>query len=179
MTFPIGFHGNLLFAHLPFQRMERQAFRDLKTTSNNKSSRKNKGIHAPSEEPRLLKRVIQCGTLNGFVFGFSIFLFKSVLLPLLQTLISLLSRGSSPSSFWSWLQFLLNLTFDTLWVLPLFLLSRVVNALWFQDIGSLAYRYSVGRPKTIQSISTFVADNLFSLVIQAAFLVQVATFSFW
>lgn len=71
----------------------------------------------------------------------------------------------------------LQTTFDSLWVLPLFLLSRLVNALWFQDIGNLAYKYSIGRPKPIPSLSTFIADNLFSFIIQALFLVQATMLS--
>jgi len=42
-----------------------------------------------------------------------------------------------------------------------------------QDIGNLAYRYSVGRAKGLPSLSTFIADNLFSIIIQILFLVQV------
>ncbi|XP_021944599.1 etoposide-induced protein 2.4 homolog [Folsomia candida] len=157
-------------------QQERQEFQELSGKQRQQQKQQNKPSprhHHGKEEPRLLNRVMQCCTLNGIVFGLSIVLFKSVLLPVLETLLSLLSTtNSTTSTFWSWLQFLLHLTFDGLWVLPLFLLSRIVNALWFQDIGSLAYRYSLGRPKTTQSLSTLIADNLFSLIIQALFLVQ-------
>jgi len=44
----------------------------------------------------------------------------------------LLGETSNVNNFWYWLHLFLKWTFDSLWVLPLFLLSRIVNALWFQ-----------------------------------------------
>lgn len=110
------------------------------------------------------------------MFGLSIIIFNSLLLPFLQTIlvtISFLVLGTRDvDTNWYVTRLILKTTFDSLWVLPLFLLSRLVNALWFQDIGNLAYKYSIGRPKPIPSVSTFIADNLFSFIIQALFLVQ-------
>lgn len=42
-----------------------------------------------------------------------------------------------------------------------------------QDIADAAYKYSRGRPQFLSSLSKMVADMLFSMVIQALFLVQV------
>lgn len=42
----------------------------------------------------------------------------------------------------------------------------------FQDIADSAYRYSRGRPQFLQSISKLIADSLFSIAVQALFLVQ-------
>ncbi len=132
-------------------------------------------------EPRLLNRVFQCCTLNGLVFGLSIIIFNHVLLPFLQTILvtisDLILGTRDVESNWYVTRLILKTTFDSLWVLPLFLLSRLVNALWFQDIGNLAYKYSIGRPKPIPSLSTFIADNLFSFIIQALFLVQATLLS--
>lgn len=125
-------------------------------------------------ESKVLKRTIQCCALNGGVFWASILIFEGGLLPFLKYLLSIIF-GHSPTMgmiVWSWTKPFLSLTFGTVWVLPLFLLSKVVNSLWFQDIADSAYRYRQGRPLLLSSVSKLVADTLFSILVQALFLVQ-------
>ncbi|XP_002740312.1 etoposide-induced protein 2.4-like [Saccoglossus kowalevskii] len=124
-------------------------------------------------ETRILFRIIQCCTFNGGVFWCSIAIFNNIVLPLLEKLTYYIVGDSAVQSLvvWSWLGPMLSYTFSALWVIPLFLLSKIVNSLWFQDIGDLAYRKSRGRPQML-GLSTMVADLLFSIVIQAIFLIQ-------
>ena len=85
-------------------------------------------------QSKILKRTIQCCALNGGVFWASILVFEGGLLPFLKYLLSIIF-GHSPGmgmTVWSWTKPFLSLTFGTVWVLPLFLLSRIVNSLWFQ-----------------------------------------------
>ncbi|KAK7070404.1 Etoposide induced 2.4 mRNA, partial [Halocaridina rubra] len=67
---------------------------------------------------------------------------------------------------------LLTIIFNALWVLPLFVLSRIINTVWFQDIADSAYRQRQGRPQLIGSISKIMADVLISVFIQFLFLIQ-------
>lgn len=126
------------------------------------------------EEPKVLHRILQCCILNGGVFWLSIFVFHSLVLPSLHALMDILFGGSSnlATAIWLWMKPVLLYTFSTLWVLPLFLLSRIVNSLWFQDIADSAYRQLRGRPQHLPSMSKLVADTLFSVLIQALFLIQ-------
>ncbi|XP_075557653.1 EI24 domain-containing protein tank [Dermacentor variabilis] len=128
------------------------------------------------EEPWLLYRIFQCCLLNGGVFGLSIVSFNYMLLPAVQSLIDLLfgDHQSSPANnIWTWLHPLLNCTFQALWVIPLFVLSKIVNCLWFQDIANIAFRYITGgRPTLMTSVSRFLSDVLFSVLVQTLFLFQ-------
>ncbi|XP_020278863.1 etoposide-induced protein 2.4 homolog isoform X2 [Pseudomyrmex gracilis] len=126
------------------------------------------------KESTVLRRAMQCCALNGGVFWASILIFECGLLPLLEYLLSVIFDHSPGMGLivWSWIQPFLSLTFSTIWILPLFLLSKIVNSLWFQDIADRAYRYRQGRPLLLSSVSKLIADTLFSILVQALFLGQ-------
>jgi len=147
---------------------------ELSTLAKRRAAQETKPKPIKPEEPSILYRILQCCVLNGGIFWISILVFHNLVLPALRTL-TLIIFGSSPSvagTVWSWMKPILSVTFGTLWVLPLFLLSKIVNSLWFQDIADSAYRHSRGRPQLLSSISKLIADTLFSVLIQALFLVQ-------
>ncbi|KAK9506127.1 hypothetical protein O3M35_008118 [Rhynocoris fuscipes] len=132
-------------------------------------------------EKKVLKRTLQCCGLNGGIFWLSIFLFEGVLLPFLQYIVSILFGESSivGNSVWSLTQSMLSFTFSTIWVMPLLLLSKVVNSLWFQDIADSAYRHTRGRPQYLSSFGKLIADALFSCLIQFLFLIQTLVVSYF
>ncbi|KAK7789626.1 hypothetical protein R5R35_012324 [Gryllus longicercus] len=171
-----SFKGGIIIFYLDKQIKERS-----KRSSPNKDP-KTRRRREPSRDPALMKqeqstilsRTFQCCLLNGGVFWLSILLFDYGLMPALKRTLIILF-GDSPStsrSVWAWMKPFLSWTFGAFWVLPLFLLSKIVNSLWFQDIADSAYRYSRGRPKMLSSLSKLVADSLFSVLVQALFLVQ-------
>ncbi|KAK3605486.1 hypothetical protein CHS0354_001475 [Potamilus streckersoni] len=121
--------------------------------------------------PRISQRIFLCCAWNGGLFWMSIFLFYNVLLPILQWITSLISGQSNSMLLWGWIGPVLSWVFSTLWLLPLFVLSKIVNNLWFQDIADAAYRKSRGKP-LLPNISIFIADMVFSLVVQSLFLIQ-------
>lgn len=133
-------------------------------------------LRTRSEEHSLRYRILQCCLLNGGVFGLSIVAFNYLLLPAVQSLIGLLygDHQSSPAnSIWTWLQPLLTYTFQALWVLPLFLLSKMVNVFWFQDIADIAFRHTTGgRPTFLPGLSRALSDILFGVLVQTLFLFQ-------
>ena len=132
------------------------------------------------EEPRILERTLKCCMLNGCVFWASIVLFEQIFLPSLRAVFYVLfgSGSERAEQLWSGALPLLSFTFSALWVVPFYLLSRAVNAIWFQDIADSAFRSSRGRPQMMSSLSVMIADTVFSLVVESVFLVQAKICSF-
>ncbi|CAG2237874.1 EI24 [Mytilus edulis] len=89
----------------------------------------------------------------------------------LQRLFLCCGSSGTEVSVWSYIGPVLSWTFSALWILPLFVLSKIVNCFWFQDIADAAYVKSRGKPQLLY-ISTLIADMSFSLLIQALFLIQ-------
>lgn len=128
----------------------------------------------PREEGKILKRTLQCCGLNGGVFWLSIILFEYGLLPLVQYFLGFIFGPTSTigNAVRSVTESFLSIVFSTLWILPLMVLSKVVNSLWFQDIADSAYRHTRGRPQLLSSFGKIIADTTFSFLIEAAFLIQ-------
>lgn len=130
------------------------------------------------KNPRVLQRLFLCCGWNGGIFLASILLFNYVLIPVLQWFTELIfSSSGTEVSVWSYMVPVLSWTFSALWILPLFVLSKIVNCFWFQDIADAAYVKSRGKPQLLY-ISTLIADMSFSLLIQAFFLIQSTAASF-
>ena len=108
------------------------------------------------------------------VFWFSIILFENVLLPAIKSMIYM-GLGTSAGDWAVTSVFpVLSVTFQTLWVLPFYLLSKFVNAIWFSDIADTAFRHSGpdSRPRTMNTISVAIADTVFSVFVETIFLFQ-------
>lgn len=76
------------------------------------------------------------------------------------------------SATWPMTQMTLSWIFSTFWILPLFLLSKIINTFFWQDIADAAFEFRKGKPMHIPSISLLLADVVFSLLVQTLFLVQ-------
>lgn len=86
----------------------------------------------------MLKRIFQCCLLNGGFFGLSIFLFDFVLLPIVRLFLSWMftQNPSNGAVIGNYIVTFLSILFGMIWVMPLFILSKIVNSLWFQVSSS-------------------------------------------
>ena len=67
---------------------------------------------------------------------------------------------------------MLHLVFSSLWVLPLYIICKLINIVWFGDISASVYRALYGRPRPFPSLSVAVADLVYSLTFEIVFLIQ-------
>jgi len=141
-----------------------------KLNKRNQKSLKANAHTSPKQTFSVYQRLFECCVFNIGVFGLSIVLFNWLLLPnIFEFMKFVFGHEGRVVRIWSWLNPILLYTFGAFWVLPLFVLSRFVNAFWFQDIAECTFR---GRTQSVRSVSFFIADTLFSLIIQALFLIQ-------
>jgi len=169
----------LLNRNSPVREIQNIAKRRALERREKERLRESSGNKQKKSEPTIMERTIKCCILNGGVFGVSLVLFENLLLPLVRTMLYIILAGSQEraDALWGYTQPVLSVAFSTLWVLPFFLLSKIVNAIWFQDIADLAFRSSQGRPLVNLSISVMIADTVFSIVVEIIFLVQGKVFS--
>ena len=140
--------------------------------------RANKGSPQNPKESKIMERTIKCCVLNGCFFWFSIVVFENLLMPFLKWFIIFILGATAGNSLWSNVVPILSVTFATLWILPFYLLSKVVNSIWFADIADSAFRKTTtGRPRMMTSFSVSIADTVFTVVVESIFLVQSKIFS--
>lgn len=89
-------------------------------------------IYYSRKRSRVLARLAQCSLLNGGIFMLSIIFFDYFLIPSLKMLMTLILRDSAT---WPMTQMTLSWIFSTFWILPLFLLSKIINTFFWQDIA--------------------------------------------
>lgn len=182
-----GFRDSILGTHKIFkldaENEEEELSKTLEpmTTLARRRAEKRKDKTSSQQEkknPKVIQRLVLCCGWNGGIFLASILLFNYMLIPVLQWFTELIFRSSGThGSVWLYIGPVLSWTFSALWILPLFVLSKIVNCFWFQDIADSAYIKSHGKPQMLY-ISTLIADMSFSLFIQALFLIQSTAASF-
>ncbi|XP_050520465.1 etoposide-induced protein 2.4 homolog [Daktulosphaira vitifoliae] len=137
---------------------------------NKRSKKIVRPVNFPKDQ-KMLQRIIQCCTLNGGIFCLSILIFEYIILPVLDYVLTV-AFGNLNQDIWYWTRSLLSWTFGAVWVLPIFLISKIINSLWFQDIADIAFQQKKGEPQKLTKISKVIADFSFSLIVQFLFLIQ-------
>lgn len=137
-------------------------------------------------QKKLEKRILESCLLNGLFLFFCIVLFNYVLMPFLNWFIfgflftidknqessSKISINSYYIMIHDYLNKFIYLLFSIIWIIPVFLLSKIFNFICFQDIADISYMNQYGKPKITSAISYLIAESIFSCLLQVVFLVQ-------
>ncbi|XP_067624657.1 etoposide-induced protein 2.4 homolog isoform X2 [Eurosta solidaginis] len=133
-----------------------------------------KQSNEPKPEKKIAKQVVQCCLLNGGFAWLSIIIFEQGITPFVKLCANIILSNNSLAmkTIWTWVQIAISILFFMMWMLPIFLLSKICSSIWFTDIANSAYRVRKGKPQMIPNASKFVADLIFSFIIQIFFLGQ-------
>ncbi|KAK9840173.1 hypothetical protein WJX74_004779 [Apatococcus lobatus] len=95
-------------------------------------------------DPTIWWKTVRCFTFNGVIFGGSIVIFKALLAPGFRWLV-----GTAVPAWASALDASLYLVYTFTWLFPVYIISFIVNCLWYQEIAERAFR--VGQQRAVQS----------------------------
>ncbi|KAJ3156828.1 Etoposide induced 2.4 mRNA [Geranomyces michiganensis] len=116
----------------------------------------------------------KCLLLNGLLFLGSIFLFDYAVLPFSRLLRGYAANAAAggastktqvvvaPGDLFDTL---LGMTYSVFWVYPIYAISFILNAMWYQRIADRSYRVQVGKPVS----APFTYDRLLKLIADEAY----------
>jgi len=135
------------------------------STSSEKKTAKTGSKSGTEEKPKAWRRLFSCVILNLLC----IVVLHYLIAPLIEASVVFIFGDRRVAGVASVL--------SSLWILPVFAITRLVNALWFQDIANAAQRYRLSgtgqqQPQQIQSFSRNVADFLIAILLETIFLLQ-------
>ena len=121
---------------------------------------------------KLRRKSWQTFLLNGVIFIGSILLYKEAIEPLMMSLYAASGVDELTSTQMSGY---LYTTYILTWILPMYMLSFVLNTVWYQDIASetarLLARTSV-RPQPSVPVTLRIADVLYKSIFNGIFILQ-------
>ncbi|CAG8483119.1 5279_t:CDS:2 [Paraglomus brasilianum] len=133
-------------------------------------------------------RALKCFTLNGAIFLGSILFFNRVVLPMLYTLQAkpesgYQEKGLEKGEFemegkvkhslfvTAMLGLFVKSAYQLFWIYPVFLLSFILNAIWYQQIADKAYSLCYGQP-VVRKMSYFRIPRIIADEVYRALLVM-------
>lgn len=124
--------------------------------------------------------IYRCFILNGVIITLGMFLFRHFVRPIIQYTygsLYVILIGGDVDEFSSSLAETVKMTFDVLWIVPLYWISKPINCLWFQEIAGLLFKKTDASVKNQSvkkdsTLSGLIADFLFSVLVEFIFLLQ-------
>lgn len=116
-------------------------------------------------------KLLQCAVFSLF-FWISNFIFDRIFLQYIFIQLAEWTGEDLDANRIVWLQRALYSTFCVLWILPLLVLSKLLNFIWYQDIADdVLVKLGVKKRSDIK-ISDFYADLIKSIIVQMCYCLQ-------
>lgn len=126
---------------------------------------------------KLKQRILQSCILNGLFLLSCILIFNFILMPLLNYIIYKINDNDYYLLIHNYVNNFIHYLFSFVWIMPVFLLSKVFNVLCFQDIADCAfYRRHKSKQNQGSKFADIIADSIFSCLLEVVFLVQSSIF---
>ncbi|OQR83768.1 hypothetical protein ACHHYP_14324 [Achlya hypogyna] len=121
----------------------------------------------------------KCLGLNGLIFLGSIFFFEFVVMPVIHLFgdvlsVSLSSERAADIStdyYREWIDSIVFVLYQGLWMYPIYCISFILNTIWYQDIADDAYLLHHGQPRPT-AVREMIRDELYRAILVAFFLGQ-------
>ncbi len=130
------------------------------------------------------RRILVCICLNACILYLSTMFFYYLVFPVAKWCFMLVPSSDHAQveeeyeDFWKErIEPGLDLFKNIVLSMPLFLLSKVVNAVMFQEIADATFRQSKERFRMLPSVSFMISDIILSFVVQILFLGQALVFA--
>lgn len=151
-----------------------QRQKQLNAPSNQQKTNKT----SKQKSEKLYQRLFESCILNGVFLLSCMLAFSFILMPVLNYMYYAILSPEKHDLINMYLNPVLQLTFSFVWILPVFLLSKIFNLLWHQEIADIAFlqkydseklkEYAAEKPQ----ISAAIADTIFTCTMELIFLVQ-------
>lgn len=179
--FKDSLHGCVKF----FQRQKliaAQAAAIAAANENRPTSKLSKSNNTKTNE-KLYQRLFESCVLNGVFLLSCMLAFNFVLIPILNWIYFKILSSDKHDFIRNYFNPFLELVFSSVWILPVFLLSKIFNLLWHQEIADIAFqqKYEKAMKKLVTNklpISEMIADTIFSCSMEFIFLIQSSLMSF-
>ncbi|CAF1096945.1 unnamed protein product [Adineta ricciae] len=129
-----------------------------------------------SDTKRVKSNLALLCLFNGGILLCGMLCFNYLFLPVFRRLFYALAGldSSSTSRPLIIIQHILTYTFNSLWLIPAFIISKFVNSYWFRDIADVVFKKLTknNRPLPALTLARSISDILFSIVMQIFFLIQ-------
>ena len=128
---------------------ERKALETKSTSVKSSQSSGKSSRTKPDKTEKLHQRLFESCILNGVFLLSCMLAFSYILLPILNYIYYTILSPKNHDLINTYLNPLLQLVFSFVWILPVFLLSKIFNVLWHQEIGNLFSFVSLDMAGTI------------------------------